>query len=79
VKDRALQTQRRATLLFVDPDNPYRFMEVRGNVVEEREEGARTHIDRLSKKYLGTDEYPRYQGETRVTYVVEPERIVSQG
>lgn len=78
-KDRNLRTRSHCTLLFVDPENPYRYLEVRGQVVDEREEGARDHINTLSKKYLGRDVYPVYPGETRVLYEVEPTKTTSKG
>ena len=44
-------------LSIMDPDNPYRYVQIRGKVTSETEEGARAHIDTLSHKYLGKD-YP---------------------
>ena len=38
--------------------------------------GANAHIDSLAKKYMGKDKYPnRREGEVRVMYKIEPERI----
>ena len=42
----------RVALAIVDPDNPYRYLEIRGRVVEITEEGADDHIDKMAKKYL---------------------------
>ena len=42
----------------MDPDNPYRYLEVRGRVAEITEEGADEHIDKMAKKYMGLDKYP---------------------
>ena len=78
-KDKNLHSRPQCTLLWIDPDNPYRYLEVRGRVVEEREEGARASIDALAKKYLGKDEYPFYQGETRVMYFIEPTKAAGYG
>ena len=70
----------RVTLAIQDPDNPYRYLEVRGRVVEITEEGADAHIDSLAKKYLGVDKYPyRQPGEVRVLYKIQPERTSSMG
>src|SRR2546430_13106047 len=52
------------TTLFrsiIDPENPYRYLEIRGKVVEITEQGADAHIDKLAKKYLGLDKYPHRQ------------------
>jgi PPOX class probable F420-dependent enzyme len=80
VKDRNLRRDPRVTLELQDPDNPYRYLQVRGRVVEITEEGADAHIDSLAKKYLGVDKYPyRQPGETRVMYKIEPERASTMG
>jgi hypothetical protein len=60
-------------IAIMDPDNAYRYLEVRGRVVEVTEQGADEHIDRMAKKYLGQDKYPfRQPGEVRVIYKIEP-------
>lgn len=80
VKDRNMRRDPRVTLALQDPDNPYRYLEVRGRVVEITEDGADAHIDRLAKKYLGVDQYPyRQPGEVRVTYRIEPEHATAMG
>jgi PPOX class probable F420-dependent enzyme len=44
------------------------------------EEGARDHIDKLAKKYLGQDKYPYLgPGEERVIIEIEPERVDGYG
>ena len=70
----------RVTLAIQDPDNPYRYLEVHGRVVEITEEGADAHIGSLAKKYLGVDKYPyRQPGETRVIYRIQPEHAATMG
>ena len=79
-KDRNLQRDPRLALSILDPDNPYRYIEVRGRVIAVTEQGADDHIDRLAKKYLGADKYPlRRPGEVRLIYKVQVERVRSQG
>ena len=73
VKDKNVRRDPRVTLTLMDPDNPYRYLEVRGRVVDITEKGADQHIDKLAKKYLGVDKYPyRQPGEVRVLYRVKP-------
>jgi PPOX class probable F420-dependent enzyme len=80
VKDKNLQREPRTSLAIVDPENPYRYLEVRGRVAERTEKGADEHIDKLAKKYLGVDKYPnRRPGEVRVIYKIKPERVSSMG
>ena len=79
-KDRNMKRDARVALSMQDPDNPYRYLEVRGRVVDITEEGADAHIDSLAKKYLGVDAYPyRTEGEVRVIYRIEPEHTSSMG
>jgi PPOX class probable F420-dependent enzyme len=77
-KDKNLQRDGRVALSITDPDNPYRYLEVRGRVADRTRAGADNHIDAMAKKYLGQDKYPyRQSGEVRVIYKVEPEHITS--
>jgi PPOX class probable F420-dependent enzyme len=79
-KDKNLRRDPRVSLAVIDPDNPYRYAEIRGRVVEVTESGADVHIDKMAKKYLGKDKYPFAQpGEVRVLFKVEPEKIVGMG
>ena len=80
VKDLNMRRDPHVALSIVDPENPYRYLALRGRVVEITETGADDHIDRLAKKYLGQDRYPyRRQGEVRVTYRIVPERVNAMG
>ncbi len=80
VKDQNLQREPRVSLSILDPDNPYRYLEVRGRVVERTHEGADDHINKMAKKYLGVDVYPyRNQGEVRILYKIKPERTSTMG
>jgi len=77
-KDKNMQRDGRVALSITDPDNPYRYLEVRGRVVERTHKGADQHIDAMAKKYLGQDKYPyRRPGEVRVIYKVAPDSTTS--
>lgn len=79
-KDRNVRRDPRVAVTVVDPENPYRYLEVRGRVAEITEQGADAHIDRLAKKYLGMDKYPyRKSDEVRVMYKVKPEHTSTMG
>jgi len=80
VKDRNMRRDPRVCLDLVDPENPYRHLSIRGRVVDITEQGAEAHIDKLAKKYLNVDSYPRRKaGEVRVIYKIEPERAFVMG
>ena len=79
-KDRNLRRDPRVALAIIDPENPYRYLEIRGKVVEITEQGAAAHIDKMAKKYLGVDKYPYGQpGEVRVMYKIKPEHATMMG
>ena len=79
-KGRAMRRDPRVALALMDPENPYRYLEIRGRVVEITEQGADAHIDKMAKKYLGVDKYPYGQpGEVRVLYKIKPEHTTVMG
>ncbi len=79
-KDRNLRRDPRVALALIDPENPYRYLEIRGKVVEITEQGAAAHIDKMAKKYLDVDKYPYGQpGEVRVMYKIRPEHATMMG
>ena len=80
VKEKNLARNPRVALSVLDPDNPYRYVQVQGRVAEMTEQGADDHIDSLTKKYLGQDRYPyRQPGERRVIVKIAPERVQGMG
>jgi len=80
VKDKNLRRNPAVALTIMDPDNPYRYVQVRGRVAEITEAGADAHIDSLAKKYTGQDRYGnRRPGEVRVTYKIMPDRVQTMG
>jgi PPOX class probable F420-dependent enzyme len=79
-KVRRVERDPRVAINILDPDNPYRYLEIRGRVVETTEKGAAEHIDKMAKKYLGKDKYPFAQpGEVRVLYKIAPEFVHGRG
>jgi PPOX class probable F420-dependent enzyme len=81
VKDRNMRRDGKVALALVDPDNPYRYLGVRGRVAEVKEgPEAEAHIDSLAQKYIGQSPYPwRQPGEQRVIYRIQPERVSGMG
>jgi len=80
VKARNMKEGSAVALAIIDPDNPYRYLQVRGRVRRVVEAGADRHIDALAKKYLGKDKYPFAQpGEVRLMYEIEPRAAHAMG
>lgn len=80
-KDENMMERPYVSILSVDPENPYRYLEVRGKIVESTEEGAVEHIEALSRRYTGKQYYKDGKppaGETRVTFKIEPTRVLSR-
>jgi PPOX class probable F420-dependent enzyme len=79
-KDKNMERNSSVSLSIMDPEDPYRYLEIRGRVAEITEDGAAAHIDKMAKKYLGEDKYPFSQpGEVRVLYKITPERTSHMG
>jgi PPOX class probable F420-dependent enzyme len=67
-------------LSATDPDNPYRYLEIRGRVVRFDDDASNAFIDSMAKKYMDVDAYPFHQpGDHRVKVVVEPTHTTSMG
>jgi PPOX class probable F420-dependent enzyme len=80
VKARNMQEGAPVALAIMDPDNPYRHIQIRGQVRRMTEEGAAAHSDALAKKYLGKDKYPFAQpGEVRLLVEIEPKAVSVMG
>ncbi|MBE0697392.1 MAG: PPOX class F420-dependent oxidoreductase [Anaerolineaceae bacterium] len=79
VKDKILSRHPVVAFAITDPQNPYRYIQFSGPVVDETEIGAADEIADLAEKYQGRREYPLRPGEVRVTYKVLPERVQSMG
>ena len=78
VKDKAMRRTPHVALAISDPDNSYRYIQIRGKVVEITEQDAREIIDHLSEKYRGAA-YDHKENETRVTYKILPESFQTMG
>jgi PPOX class probable F420-dependent enzyme len=74
VKDRNMRARPHVALTIIDLSKPYRYLQVRGTVVEITEEGAAAHINRLSHKYRGRD-YDLPPEQMRVIYKIKPESV----
>ena len=81
-KDRNMKRDAKVTILSIDPDDPYRWLEVRGKIIDESEATGLEVINALSAKYRDEPDYyarnPSRRGkETRVTYLVEPTKVTT--
>jgi hypothetical protein len=60
-----------------DPDNPDRYLAVRGRVISSDEEGAREHIEKQAQRYTGAS----YRGPVagRRLHKIAPETVLNPG
>ncbi|HSC75799.1 MAG TPA: PPOX class F420-dependent oxidoreductase [Pseudomonadales bacterium] len=74
-KYKNLAGDQRVALCIVDPANPWRYLEIRGNV-EISEDTDRSFINSIAQKYMKQDVYPFDQpGDERITFTVKPTRV----
>ncbi len=85
-KEKNMATRPMATVMAVDPQNPFRWIEVRGTVEEITAEGGVDHINQLAKAYINAPSY--YGGvasadladkETRVICKIKATRVIAFG
>jgi PPOX class probable F420-dependent enzyme len=74
VKDRNMQEGAKVAVEISDPDDPYRYIQVRGHVAEVTTEGAEEHINTLSHKYRDKD-YDYQPGQVRVIYKIAADKL----
>jgi len=73
-KAQDLRRDPRVKVSVQDPNNPQAYAVVHGKA-RITTDGARAHIDKLAKRFLGIDQYPGPPGETRVIVRISVERI----
>lgn len=78
-KARNMEVGTKVTVLVIDPQNDYHWVEIMGHITEMHTdaEGGRAHINTLSLKYRGDPEYKSWGGrsENRIMYVIEPDKV----
>jgi PPOX class probable F420-dependent enzyme len=74
VKDKNMRSRPKVALTIQDPKDPYRYLQIRGRVMEITEEGADEHINALSFKY-DNKPYKLVKGQIRVIFKIVPEHV----
>ncbi len=80
-KLRNMEANPRVTLVIVDRENPYRYVQIQGKVVKFDRENGPKGIDRLSQRYTGKPyQYPNTDNpKNRVSIHIAPERVNAMG
>ena len=74
VKDRNMQARPHVAMVIQDPNDPYRYMQIRGKIAERTTERAVAHIHALSQKYMGKD-WNIPEGEERVIFKISVDKV----
>lgn len=79
-KEKNIRQNPKVGISVLDPDDPYRYVSVRGTATL-TEEGAVDHINELTKRYMGKDEYPHLGDESgpRVIVRISTDHVATSG
>ncbi len=76
IKHKNVVRDSRVAVSVVSQTNPLDMTTVRGNVIEIIPDYEYIHINKLTKKYMGIENYPfRQQGEKRIVLKIKPEKV----
>ncbi|WP_049890501.1 PPOX class F420-dependent oxidoreductase [Natrinema versiforme] len=75
-KERNVRSDPSVGVSMTDPDDPYRFLSVIGEVEELTTEGAREHIDELARRYQDVDEYQPTIETERVILRIRADQVL---
>jgi PPOX class probable F420-dependent enzyme len=79
LKERNVRRDGRVGVSMLDPEDPYRYCSVRGEVVEVTTDGAVEHADSLAQRYMDIEEYPNHEEEDgdRMIVRIRPDTVVA--
>jgi PPOX class probable F420-dependent enzyme len=78
-KTKNLIANPQASLLILDPANPYRYVELRGDAAVTEDDNY-AFADKVGAKYGGADLRERDQpGDVRMVVTITPDRVVAWG
>ena len=74
-KYRNIRRDPRATVTIVDPDDPSRYVEVRGTVETRDDDDPLEVVDRFADRYWNVEEYPHSREADRALLRIRPEHV----
>ena len=78
-KVKNLQADPKASFIILEPENSYKYLELRGDA-EVAPDDDYAFADKLGAKYGGADLRERdHPGDTRVVVTIKPTRVISWG
>ena len=70
-KDRNMKARPKVAFVIQDPKDVYRYLGIRGEVVEHTTQGADEHINQLALKY-DNEPWKYREGQKRIIYKIKP-------
>jgi len=71
VKDRNMKERSKVAMVIQDPADPYRYLQIRGEVTGHTRQGADEHIDMLSRRYRGKP-WNYNPNQKRIIFKIKP-------
>ena len=71
VKDKNMKARPRVAMTIQDPNDPYRYLGIRGEVVSYTKEGADEHINKLSLRFKDEPWKP-HKDQRRIIFRIKP-------
>ena len=76
IKHKNVQKDPRVAVSVVDYNNPLNMTTIRGKVIQIIPDYDYSHINKLTKQYMGISEYPyKRENEKRIIFKIKPEKI----
>ena len=76
IKHKNVLNDTRVAVSVVANENPLDMTIIRGKVVEILPDFDYVHINKLTKKYMGMENYPfRREGEKRIVFKIKPDKV----
>ncbi|WP_338726954.1 PPOX class F420-dependent oxidoreductase [Haladaptatus sp. DJG-WS-42] len=79
-KHRNVERDPHVSLAISDPENPYRYLHIRGEVVEMTEDVGQEQLNRLAERYTGKKKSPREGAAdaSRTVLKIRPDAVVGR-
>ena len=74
IKDRNMKERQKVAMVIQDPSDPFRYLGIRGKVIEYTREGADEHIDMLAHRYRGKPWNYR-PNQKRIIFKIRPDHF----
>ena len=74
LKAKNMMARPEVSVVLQDPDDQYRYVQIRGRYTDNIEEGAREFLDGLAVRYIGKP-YPEETSYDGVILLIQPERV----